>query len=355
MVGMRAVVLVGALLGAGCYHPSPRAGSPCDERGACPEGLECSSVSLTCETPGGAVIDAPVVTDARRLIDGCTPTDEICGDAIDQDCDGIDPPCPANDLAAGAIDIGAGGTFTVDATFATDDASRPTNGAPACGNAGGRDVFYKIHLDVDEAIYLDTFGSTYDTLIRVFHGACRDGAAPGFSQCQNDACMTAQTQHVWDLTAGDTCIVVDQFAPAGTAGMLTLHVERGGRTGTGISLGTPVTGTTVGATNQSQPPCNPNVAPDLGYHFTECPGGSVTFVATTCNGVTDYDVLLYVRGPTGNLRCNDDDAMCNTAPTYGGNATTAAVTVAGPHMFWIIVDGGSPDSTGPFELDTILQ
>ncbi len=216
-------------------------------------------------------------------------------------------------------------------------------------------MFYTIHLGTDEALYLDTFGSTYDTVLRVFHGACHGGAAPSSTQCHNDACMTAQTQGVWDLAAGDTCIVVDQFAAAGTAGMLTLNVERGLRSGAPLSLGTPISDNTNNGTDQSVAPCDVQPGPNLGYHFTECPGVSETFVATTCNATTDFDAALYIRGPNGNLRCNDDDATCMTGPATGGNATTKAVTVTGPHMFWVIVDAGGNNTSGNFELDTIVQ
>jgi hypothetical protein len=161
---------------------------------------------------------------------------------------------------------------------------------------------------------------------------------------------------VWDLNAGDNCVVVEQASSDETTGSLVLHVERGRRSGQPISLGTSVTGNTMtDGTDQSVAPCVNVPGPDLGYHFTECPGSSDTFVATTCNAVTSFDDVLYIRGPGGPaLRCNDDDAACATG-VGALNATTTAVTVAGPHMYWIIVDASNANEGGAFQLETIVQ
>lgn len=338
---------------AGCYSSSYHAGSPCDDTHPCPNGLVCSDASQTCELTNSSALDA--AADSPSLIDGCTPVPEICGDGIDQDCDGNDPPCPSNDKAAGAIDLGAGGTFTMDIQYATNDASKPNGQAPFCGGPGGRDVYYKIHLDADEAIYLDTFGSDFDSVIRVFHGACADGVPPtGGTVCHNDACGGKQTQAIWELGAGDNCVVVDQFNDSETAGALTLHVERGHRSGLPINLGTALTGDTSTGTDQSSAGCV-HTGPDLGYHFTACPGESLAITATTCNATLTFDSALYARQGNATagaaLSCNDDDANCSAR----GDASTISFTAQDAHLFWIIVDAGSDNVSGMFELDTSIQ
>jgi hypothetical protein len=339
---------------ASCYSSSYHAGSPCDEAHPCPNGLVCSDASQTCELTNTSPLDGPI--DSPILIDGCTPVPEICGDGIDQDCDGNDPPCPSNDKAAGAIDIGAGGTFTADLRYAGNDSTKPNGLNQVCGGQGGRDVYYKIHLDSDEALYLDTFGSDFDSVIRVFHGACFDGMSPSpGTVCHNDACASKQTQAIWDLSAGDNCVVVDQFSSSETNGSLVLHVERGKRSGMPIDLGTAVTGDTSTGTDQSTAGCV-HVAPDLGYHFTACPGDSLAITATTCNATLNFDSALYARQANGSspqtgLSCNDDDANCS----LNLGASTISFTAQDAHLFWIIVDAGSDNVTGMFELDTSIQ
>jgi hypothetical protein len=161
-----------------------------------------------------------------------SPTAETCGDGIDQDCNGSDAVCPTNDQPGGAINISAGGTFTADLTAARND--QDFSGS-FCGSTGGRDVYYTFTLPAAEVVYLDTFGSNFDTDLRVFAGSCT--ALGALQSCFDDQCSVTQTQGALSLAAGTYCLVVDQFSSFQTSGALTLTLTRGGRTGTAISTG----------------------------------------------------------------------------------------------------------------------
>jgi len=340
---MRLLFLVGL---AGCYSPTVHPGAPCGSGGACPGNLVCAA-DQTCQPPGGvdAGPDSSPLADAA--IDG-PPGIDACTTCI----------APANDLPGDAIDISAGGDFTADLTYAHDDASKPGTGQ-FCGNAGGLDVFYTIHVDADEVYYIDTFGSDFDTVIRVFHGACTGGAAPNGTSCRNDAnaCSSVQTQFAGTLSAGDNCVVIDGLDGTQTGRSLMVHVEAGGREGTRVASpsgtqtfsGTPFD--TANDSNVEAGSCANYGSPDHGFYFTPCPGQTVNVTATTCNATTaasPWDTALYAHGPNGELDCTDDDG---TACALNGGLSTISFTARNAHLYWVVVDAGSPNTSGAYELD----
>ena len=279
-----------------------------------------------------------------------TPSAEYCGDAIDQDCNGADPTCPINDAPAGAIDISAGGTWTADLTTSHDDNFEPST-VFDCGGMGGRDVFYTFTLPAEEVVYWDTFGSNFDSVVRVYAGTC---SALGAAQtCSDDACATTRSQGAIDLAAGTYCLVADQFSSSTTNGSLSLTFRRGGRRGVALpSTSGTVTGTTTGSANLSQASCEPNSnQPDVGHFFTTC-SGTHTVSADTCAG-TPFDSILYVRTGTAtsaDLVCSDDETGCGT---FDARITAAPLT--GPNLNWIIVDGFGMTGNGNYSLTYSVQ
>ncbi|HEX5061376.1 MAG TPA: hypothetical protein VFV99_18540 [Kofleriaceae bacterium] len=351
---MRCVVAV--VLVVGCYSPSPHSGSPCVD-GTCPTPLVCSQATLTCEY-SDMPIDADVgMADSppdsppdAQLIDGCTPAAELCGDGIDQDCDGNDPACAANDTAAGAIDITAGGMFTGNLVFAHDDVA-----ANGCSGNGGRDLYYSINLAAPRVYYFDTFGSNFDTVIRVYGRSCATVGTGGMARaCQNDSCNGTQSQVAVSLPAGPSCVVIDQASSAQTNGNVTLKVIVGTRDGTALPAGMQmVSGDTTNATNVFDPVDVNCDGPgsggrDLAYFFTACPNQSLQLDAETCTGAS-WDTVLYVRnGNTSQVGCNDD--------ACGNNQSRITnVSITNGLFYWLVIDGYDNADYGTYTLKTYLR
>jgi hypothetical protein len=345
------VVVVATFL-VGCYAPSPPAGSPCTN-GACPSPLVCAEATSTCEYTSSRVDADVVIADTPadvKQIDGCMASPELCGDEIDQDCDGIDPPCAADDGPDGAIDITAGGTFTTNLQYAHDDVA-----ANGCSGDGGRDVFYSINLAAPRVYYFDTFGSSFDTVIRVYGRSCATVATGANAlTCENDACSGKQSQVAVSLPAGQSCVVIDQASSNETTGDVMLKVLAGTRNGMPLPPGMQtLTGNTSNATNVMDPPdtnCNSpgSNGKDLAYFFTRCPAQSLLLDAETCNGA-NWDTVLYVRnGNATQIACNDDD--CD-----GARSRLSNVSINGGTFYWLVIDGFDSSESGSYTLKTNLR
>jgi len=292
----------------------------------------CAS-SGTCELTN---VDAPVVIDTL-------PADS----AIDA------PPGPPNDMPDSAIDVGSGGDFTADLTYAQNDSNSP--GTAPCGMDGTRDVFYTVTVPRTVILYVDTFGSDFDSVVRVFPGMCK-GADVAGTVCHNDQCNSTQTQWVGPIVTGANCIVVAEHDPGTAPAHLMMHVEVAAWNGSALPTGVAkvTNATTAGAADDSVGSCSGGTGgPDRAYYFAGCPGTTLTLDATTCSASTAYDTVLYVMGPgTTELACNDDDAGCAALATA---STLTGVQAVGAHLFWLVVDGTLSTDNGAFSLTTTLQ
>jgi cysteine-rich repeat protein len=301
-----------------------------------------------------------------------TQTEE-CDDGNANNSDGCQNTCklgPGNDTAGFAIDISAGGTFTVDLTHAHDDV------AASCSNAGGRDAFYTVTLAKAEVVYADSFGSTFDTTLSIFKGTC----AARVSQvlCNDDACSSNASQMFGLLGSGSYCLVVDQGG-SGAAGVATLTVRHGGRTGDPIAYGDEqlVSGDTSLDTDvmNADGSCATTAgSPDHGYYFTTCPGQTAQIAADTCQDPDD-DTVVYVRSA---LAIGSDQACNDDADDLGSGSTGSGETFGACHiasyidtsvgggsadLHWVVVDGfsgmgsdGTPYTTaGPYTLTYSLD
>src|SRR4051812_3986261 len=85
----RGALAIGLL--AGCFHPSPQAGAPCNTNHECPSGQSCNALNL-CEPPGSSADDGGLGADDApidAMVDACPVTQ-----------------CQGNDL------VGCGGSTT---------------------------------------------------------------------------------------------------------------------------------------------------------------------------------------------------------------------------------------------------
>ena len=303
-------------------------------------GTACSAGVGACMRMGTKVCNSMETGTLCDAVAG-SPSAETCGDGIDRDCNGADISCPINDTGAGAVDISAGGTFTVDLGAARDDQADTGIG---CGISGGRDVFYKFTLSAAEVVYFDTFGSDFDSVLRIYAGSC---TALGTRQtCFDDACAVRQSQGAIQLTAGSYCLVVDQFSSTQTTGATVLTFTHGGRTGAAITpVSGSVSGDTTNTTNQStSSSCQANVTGnDQGYYFLNCPATTRMVSAETCT-TTSFDTIVTLRkgnATTTDLACSDDDCALQS------NLPDITINTAG--LYWFIVDGYL-GAKGPFSL-----
>jgi hypothetical protein len=318
-----------------------------------PVGQPCSIGLGACARSGTQVCNSLQTGTQCNATPGA-PSAELCGNGIDEDCNGADAVCPANDLPAGAIDISAGGMFTVDLSAAHDDNFAASTPTLDCGHMGGRDVFYTFTLPSEEVVYYDSFGSNFDTVIRVFAGACTSIGAT--LACADDACSSTQSQGAVDLAAGTYCLVLDQFDNTTINGAATLSFKRGGRPGIEIGPGSgSFTGSTTGKTDLSVASCEANThQPDVGHFFLSCPAVTTTIGANTCTG-TSFDTIIYGKSglaTSADLVCSDDETGCGAS---GFQSKFTGWTVSGPNLQWIIVDGFGLTGNGTYKLTyTIL-
>ena len=315
-----------------------------------PVGTSCQVGLGSCLRSGSMVCNG-AGTGVQCNATAGTPLAEICGNGMDEDCNGTDAVCPANDLPSGAIDISAGGTFTANVAAAHDDNWTASTATQDCGDQGGRDVFYELTLPAAEVVYLATHGSNFDSVIRVFAGSCN--AIGALQLCGDDACGSTRSHGAMSLAAGTYCVVVDQFSAATSAGAASLVFKRGGRDGVALAASGTVTGTTTGKADLSVAGCEANShQPDVAHFFPSCPGANLV-TANTCTG-TAFDAILSVRSGTASAAdqvCSDDVSGCGN----GLQPKIVNASVTGPNLVWIIVDGYGTTGNGAYTLTYSIQ
>jgi hypothetical protein len=266
---------------------------------------------------------------------------ETCANACDDDADGsIDEGCaappPPHDTCAGAILLSGagsrGGDTLAGATANTTD----------CGT--GVEVFYRVTAAAKSIVYLDTFGTGFDTRI-----SYRGSACPGAStQCVDNSCATVQTQLAQVVNAGTHYFAIHTFTSSTTPGPLALAyqiVPAAAGDNTAITGSGTYSGTTSGTGAVSALCAEGAGSPEDAFYWMQCPGVARSVTATTCDSGTFYDTALHIRG-TAELACNDDDLSCFW-DTFHSHVTAST---SGTGIFTVMVDGYSASSSGSYQL-----
>ncbi len=302
-----------------------------DGDGTADDGFTCRlgairSCTTSCGTSGSQTCQA-----GCDSFNSCAAATETCGNGCDDNGNGmVDEGCGApNDQCTGATVL-SGTSGTMSDTYA--NASRSVTD---CRNGG--ELWYRITLSTRSVLYVDTFGSTFDTSISL-RTSCGGAAA----QCEDDDCGVTQERLMRVLAPGTYYIAVHAFSSATTNGAIQLRwqsVPIGNGTYTMISTNGSYTGTTSGTGTLSST-CNGS-GPENGYYFGRCSGVTGNVTATTCTG-TSFDTVLHVHGASGQIACDDDSCSVQSS-------VSAAVNSVG--LYVLHVDGYFSSSFGSYQVD----
>jgi hypothetical protein len=337
------------------------------------------------------VVEIPVHIPADTA---CNGQREICGNAVDEDCDQMpdyyDDDCvssPNEEIAAGN-DTCATAHALGNATHYRSTLEQATrhDTALSCGEAAGGQAFYALTLASDEIVYLDSLASEMDTVLAVLPAGC-SGAAVA---CESGACGIQAGQFAGKLAAGSYVVVV-QAREAGATGRMRLRAVR-----SGVSSATRITrpglfeGDTSDAADSVDVACGfgggwdgdfgdgdfhdgiaeeephehappgpmepgvdegvagndvPDGADDV-YFLAHC--GGATLHATTC-GTAAYDsALAYYEGSVAQAAgvCTYESNSCTSDPN--GAALTAYL--GEPGVSFLVVDSADGVAEGAYQL-----
>lgn len=250
---------------------------------------------------------------------------------------------PANDPFAGAIALDAATTGSV--TAVTTCASKETGEPDHAGNSGGKSVWYTYTATNETSLTLDTFGSSYDTLLAVYTGSAVNALTALASN--NDYGSSKQSRVTISTTTGTVYrIAADGFN--GASGTLKLTRNTGlvatndlFTSAVTVTAATgSVSGNNVLATKETG---EPNHAGNAGgksvwYKWVAPTTGSVSFTMSTY-----FNSLLAAYTGTA------VSALTTVTSATGASAKITFTATAGV-TYYIAVDGTSGQS-GTFTLN----
>jgi cysteine-rich repeat protein len=240
--------------------------------------------------------------------------------------------------------------LALDLTQTTQTVMGTTAGATTSveGCAGGADVFYRFTLTRPEVLYVDTFGTGFDTHLGIVRGDC----AIAVGACVNDSCGGRQSQLVRVLDAGTYVLAVD--GATGASGAFTLRVQHlpvgGGAVNElpNVSGTQMLSATTSGASAYATSCGGGGAGPEVAWWLATCPDfAATTLTASTCGGAS-FDTVLEARSAAnGATTCNDD--ACGT------QSTIMAPLPAGAGLHVVVLDGYGAGNAGPATVISTLS
>ncbi len=307
---------------------------------ACTSGRTC--VAGACACPTGQTLCGTACLDLQTDVANCgscanaCPTGQVCTAGTCR------TGATANDLPAGATVI----NMTSPAQTLTGTTVGATNQS-GCGTAG--DVYYRFTLTARELVYVDTFGTSYDTRL-----AFAPSTGTGFiaDTCIDDvldctAERILQTRLARVLTPGTYYVVVGGFADI--TGPFTLHFQHlpvgNGPVVqiTSFANGTQTFPGTTSGTGVITQTCRAAPAPENTYWFMTCPAFPATQIGAATCGAATWDTVVEQRSAARTANLCDDDSC-------GAQSTVTGTLSAGAGLHTIYVDGFSTTSSGAYTL-----
>ena len=306
---------------------------------ACASGQSCARGACVC--PAGQTVCGGRCVSTRTDSLHCGACGAVCSGGLVCRSGACRAPGPSNDDCESPAVL----DFSAAALTVAGTTTNAINSANSC--AGAADVFYQFTLTRREVVYVDTFGTGWNTYV----GLQRPGCGESATSCSDDACGTLQTQFTETLDAGTYLIVVDQFNATG--GDFNLHVQHA-PVGNGpvgaldLSVGTRrLTGTTAGAGAVTSACCSDG--PEDMYVATTCPSfAEVGFRASTCD-LASFDTELDFR--SGN-RVAAGGSLCDS-DTCGQQSVVAGRVPGGAGLHVLYVDGCA-GGRGAYGVDLVI-
>jgi Lysyl oxidase len=308
-------------------------------------------------TTSNNIARIPIHLDAPAA-QGCQPQPELCGDAIDQDCDGnpdqwdIDcyancdlgdqsctqiVPVSGNDRCELAQELTAQGIYQ-----STIEPGNLGDVSTSCGGAGG-DVFFRFTLPTRRVVYLGALRSDIDTVLALYRDDCTGAAL----RCSDSAC-DGLNGHFAEILEPGRYVVAVKAKDAGASGHVRLRFQTANPSSARLIEAPGSYAGNTGGKGDGVEACderNGLAREDL-YVLAACPHA---LTASTCDSA-DFAGVIGVRAQSLE---SPSQACSASAPNAGcpSGERGAAVNAEVPDgLAFIVVEGEDANQAGSYQL-----